>query len=873
MRLRTKLLRGACAFAAITSGATGVAYAQATGGEEPTVLSDIVVTARKREESLQSVPVAVTTQTSEQLEQQRITQPTDLGRVVPSLEIRVGSGSANSALIALRGQVAGDTLLGISQPVGLYEDNVNIPHPFGANNAFFDVARVEVLKGPQGTLYGRNTTGGAINIITRNADYSGVHGYVEGEIGNFDQRRAAAAVNVPILADVLSARLAYQYWKKDGYGRSRITGQTFGDDKDDHLARLSLRFDPASNLSATLKAEYGKADHNGAMLANRSLANPADLPASAAAGAASLRTNTFISAALWSDYRRYAPLVRNGFFGNAAALGQVLAAGQAVLAPCIGGSIYENCSSSIQFDRLKTWHGVLDVNWDVTETVRLRSITGVHHFDNHKWFDLDSVQPQILEVGFGRGGGVPAPNIANYPLPYDIPSDQRSTQWSQEFNLSGTFLERLDWLVGAYGSWDEARGNQISGAFEELTAFSGQLADGRVLGEPGDDGAIGSPLQFGKDGRNDIDTWALYTQNDLRFSERVSVTFGARYTEERIGIDLADWDYFVATNSFLCHGTAANGLTRINYAPPTPGDPESCANSIFARGPNNLFSRAKFSGTSYLLSFNFQMTPDKLFYAKTARGFRGGAMGRAAAIPAAPEFAIDYELGFKGDFLDRRLRTNLSAYHTNYENKQESSLTCLGGEAPPCTTGFTTTIRNAATARIRGVELEVQAVPVEGLSIWGSGSYTDAQYLDWPGAVGGDGQSIGNAGGQVIVATPEWQANVGARYELPVGPGILGVQADYYYRSKTPLTLINNQVLVPDAVERDMQKAHNLVNGRIDYDLPDMGLRVSLWATNLTDEAYGYKGISAGYTGGVSHMVVQAPRTYGLTVRKTFGEE
>ena len=851
MELRKQLMCGAIALAASTAAGGGVAAAQAAQAapeQQATQLGEIVVTARKREESLQSVPVAVTTQTGAQLQQQRITQPTDLGRIVPSLQIRNSSGSGNSGQIALRGQYAGDSLLGISQPVGLYEDTVNIPHPFGANNAFFDLSRVEVLKGPQGTLYGRNTTGGAINVITRGADYSGYHGFVEGEVGDYNDWKVGAAVNVPIIPDKLAVRVAYQHWNRRGFGKSIVTGQHFGDDHKDDLVRLSVKFDPFSNFTGALKLEYGRADHAGAMLANRSI--PA-LPNGSA-------INSYISAALWKNTALYAPMLATNPAG-------VIAAGAAILAPCIGGSIYENCSATHQFDNLKTWHGALDWSWDINEYVRLRSITGAHFFTNTKVFDLDSVQPQILEVGFGNNGLPVAPAVRNIPLPFNLPPDQTSLQWSQEFNLTGNaFDNKLSWLVGAYGSWDKGKGSQQAGALEELTAV-----------------AAGAPLLFGHAGQlNTTETWALFTQNDFKFNDVFSVTFGVRYTEEKIGQDLADWTYSTITGNYTCNGALPNG-TVVSFAPADPHNFQGCTNNVLATGPNNLFTRAKSNGTSYLLSFNFQLTPDKLLYVKTARGFRGGAFGRSAQIPASPEIDVDYEIGFKADWLDKRLRTNAAVYQTNYDNKQVSSLSCIGGSPPPCgSAGFTTQLLNAATARIRGVELEFQAVPMQGLSIYGSGSYTDAVYVNWPNAVSGDGTPLsqagvpsGNAAGIPLAVTPTWQGSVGARYEMPFYNGVGAAQVDYNYRGSTPLTPINNQILVPDAIERDMQRAIGLLNARLEYRRDDLGLSGSVWVTNLTDEKYGYEGISAGFTGGIGHLVVQAPRMWGVTVRKTFGGE
>src|SRR5690606_18445235 len=334
------------------------------------------------------------------------------------------------------------------------------------------------------------------------------------------------------------------------------------------------------------------------------------------------------------------------------------------------------------------------------------------------------------------------------------------------------------------------------------------------------------------------------------------------------------WNYYIngsaalgyPPNTFECLGANPDG-TAARFPLPPGSDPDICAQSAIANGPNNSFSRGEFSGTSYLASFNFQVTPDHLFYVKTARGFRGGAFGRTTQVPAAPEFATDYEIGFKGDWFDRRLRTNLAIYQTNYDNKQVSTL------VPTSSGGFTTKLLNAATARIQGFEAEFQALPMEGLSIWGNLSYNKAQYVEWKNAATGSGGSIPDAGGLDIAVTPDWQGALGARYEMPIASGVGAVQVDYVYRGKTALTPINNDPALADNIERDMLDAVGLVNARLEYSLEDQGLTFAVWAANLTDEEYGLPGITSAYTGGIAHRMTEAPRTYGLTVRKTFGDE
>jgi iron complex outermembrane recepter protein len=852
----------ACAVGALSVAPAVPALAQSS------TLEEVVVTARKREESLQTVPVAVSVQTSAALQQQRITQPIDLSRVVPSLRIVSGSSSANSAQIILRGQSASDNLIGVSQPIGLYEDGVNIPHPFGSNNAFFDLQRVEVLKGPQGTLYGRNTTGGAINIITKDADFDGVHGFIEAEAGNYQDWRIAGAMNVPIIADVLAARVAVMHWNREGFGKSKYTGQRFGDEKDDHLARLSLRFEPSSTFSAKLKGEYTETHHNGQMLQNISISPIAGLV-----------NNGYLATALWANPAANRPIVRDALTAGsptqAASLAQAIAIGKPLLDACITDGPFVNCTGTPNlFDNLKTWHFVLDMNWDITENVRLRSVTGGHHFRNDKNGDLDAVQAQLLEIGYGIGGSLITPNGGELFLPrgrgLELKADQASTQWSQEFNLSGElFDDRLNWLLGAYASEDLGHGAQINAFQPEIAVVTGR------------DIGLGSHDNLNADNR----TWAVFTQNDFKLTDQLSVTLGGRYTVERLHSDLADWFYNFNTGVITCRGavvTPTGGVLAQVFVAPNQNDADSCAfGGLLTTGPDNVFSRRKFTGWSYLASANYQITPDKLVYAKIAKGFRGGAFSRAIDLMAEPEIAKDYEIGFKGDWLDHRLRTNIALYRTDYTNKQVSIQICSATGVPPvggsCPlgTGFSTIVRNAAAARLKGIEGEITFRPIDALTINASAAATRSIFTDWPGAVSGEGAPLGNAKGLPatggVYAPPNWQGAIGARYEFDVGEGLLGLNLDYAYRGRISVNSINNQAQVPDALELKVMHSVGLLNGRIDYKLPN-GFEAAVWATNLTNKTWGYMGISANFTAGVGHRVMQAPRMYGITIKKSFGE-
>jgi iron complex outermembrane receptor protein len=903
MNLRVSLFAGAAALASLgLAQPAAAAAADTTATARSNTIEEVVITARKQAENLQKVPISVTAQNAVQLQQKRIVEGADLTRIVPSLwSPNSDFGDANSFRIALRGQVASDVGLGVGPAVGLYEDNVNIAHTVGSNSAFFDLDRVEVLRGPQGTLYGRNTTGGAVNIISRTADFEGAHGYIDGDFGNYQQVKISGAVNLPVVPDMLAVRVAFQRWSQDGYVRSRVTGQRFGNEHDDFFTRASIRFDPSSNFTMVLKGDYGIANRTASPQSARLVTNPVGNLnlASPSFNPIGVYTNQAVS----SNYNLYAPLWLQGVLGNPAALAQVVAAGKAITDPCVGGSYFSNCEGTHSYDDFKYRHAVLDWKWDINDKVSLRSISGYHGFTVRHVYGFGSLQSQNLVVGLGSAGtgglvpeGLQGVGGAPYALPFPLKDDEEDRFLSQEFNLTGKLLDdKLNWLVGAYGSWDKGHASSAhSSAPALIGALTGFFASGSFT-------APGDPDIGMTDALSNTDkTYSLFTQEEYHFNDKVSLTLGGRVTKVRVGEVLSIWDYFnnadggfspgpslitakpadalgpaiagpVPGLRYVCHGVAANGVTPVNYAPPVANNPDSCANSVYSSGPNNAFSTQRATGWSYLASLNFELSDDVLAYVKTARGFRGGAFGRSQQVPAKPETDTDYEVGLKGDFLEHRLRIDLAAYQTNYRNKQVILQTCSDGSAPPCAGGNTTTIlRNAANLRIRGVELDWQAAPVEGLSLFGTASWTQPRYVKYPNALDTYGQPIGSGAGLNPGDVPTWQTDTGARYEFPVGPGVVAIQGDYSWRSKLPLNRLNNDYLQPLALNIASRKAVGLINGRIEYRDAPLGLTVAVWGTNLANKTWFLPGLVSGYDG-VATVVTQSPREFGIELRKSFG--
>ena len=825
----TTALLSTAAIAALALAATGrVGTARAADATADAVNSAggsdvgaVVVTARKRSENIQRVPLAVTAQTGRQLEQQGVRQTTDLTRVVPSLTVALSLAQNTGAVFSLRGQVAADPLLTTSQAVGLYLDTLNVPHPDGLQGSFFDIDRVEVLKGPQGTLYGRNTTGGAVNIITRGADYNGFHGFVMAEGGNLSDFKGAGAINIPLITDKLAVRLAYQHWQRSGFGRSIVNGERLGADHDDDIVRLSVRFDPAQNFHSSTKFEYSRFNQHGVLM------TLVALPAGSAAG--------IEAAAELGPFLDFTPANPCGSFSCAA-----LGAGSTALNAVLNNqNMFENSNNARMVSQVYTLHGVEDLTWDITDSFRARSISGFHRVSDFQTLDLDATQFQVLEIGAGTDhDGVQPVRPPAYPYRH-IPENLIDS-WSQEVDFSGKLFDRVDWLVGAYGSWETGQGG------EPFVAFG-------VLSQ-----TFGNPVVT--TGTNDTkatsQTWAIYTQEDFHLTDALSLTAGLRYTQEQStnAARLFSW----VNGVFTCNppDRAPAGFFL------APGNnPDNCPTSTDLGLP----SRESAVGTSYLFSINYQITPDILVYAKTARGFRGGALQpRSPSLPpVAPEIAVDYELGFKTEFFDHRLRLNLAAYETNYKNKQENVIVAAFG-------GSTTILFNAATARIQGFEAEATLHPAAGLSVYGNMTYLRGKYLNFTKALNPEGSPIDASGMPFL--DPTWRYSIGGRYEHDLGPGKIAGELDWTWRSHNNLSPLHIDPLFSVDLQRQLNSSIGLLNARVEYNIQDLGLSFAFFATNLLDKHYQTQALLSGPLG-IGTAQTQEPRMWGFSVVKRFGAE
>lgn len=343
-----RLVKCALMAGAALSAMSTAAYAQ-TASEQTTVVEDIIVTARRTEESAQKTPLALTAFSGESLERTGAQQVTDLQGAVPNLNLVQGRGSSNSTNIYIRGIGQPDSLQTFDPAVGVYVDDVYYSRIRGTQFDLLDLERVEILRGPQGTLYGKNTIGGAMKLLSRrpNQEFRARGSVAYGE---FDQLEAQAAVSGPV-SDNLALGLSLLHSSRDGYVTNPDTGQKYND-KNSNAVRASLAWDPASNFRIDLNADYSKDDAGMTVgQAQNSLTNLLGAPA----------YTVPVPTPKYDFHTRTTPGLPNE-------------------------------------TRLETWGTALRMAWDLSDSLTLKSITSYRNLKTHDYIDFDATELEIADA-------------------------------------------------------------------------------------------------------------------------------------------------------------------------------------------------------------------------------------------------------------------------------------------------------------------------------------------------------------------------------------------------------------------------------------------------------------------------------------------
>ncbi|MFN4287967.1 MAG: TonB-dependent receptor [Brevundimonas sp.] len=852
MRLSRRLQYTASAVV-IAAFAAGAAQAQ----DGPTTVDEIVITAQKREQNLQDVPIVVTTLSQELLEGAGVRDIKDMQILTPGLTVTSTSNETiTTARIRGVGTVGDNP--GLESSVGVVIDGIYRPRNGVGFGDLGELSRIEILKGPQGTLFGKNTSSGVINIISEAPSFSfGANAELTG--GNYDLWGFNASVTGP-LAENLAGRLYFGRRERGGF-YNVDTGdgpRTLTEDQtqDFFTLRGQLLFLPSDTASFRLIADYTRRDEF-------------------CCGAAQIRvgpTFGFINAL--SVGTGQAPPVTGSGFGPAPGYDFVP----------FNRTSYANRDTNQQV----TDQGVsLEANFDIDGwNATITSVTGLRSWESVNAMDIDYTGADILY----------RPNDGNFGFAID--------QFSQEFRLAGA-TDRLDWLVGVFYAREDIdrRDSYNFGAdynpylsfllTATVPAMFGGPNPGRLrcftdpagynpacpagLAPPNPAAPIFITGQGVRDRyQQESTTFAIFTNNSFRITDQLEATLGLRWTRDEKELDVQQRN--VNGNGAACAGALANQANP-NPALRTPAAALGAiclpwANPFFTnRNLTESFSEDAFSGTFKL---SYRLSPELMIYGSYARGYKGAGYNldrvQTGVTPEASLFfpaetADSWELGFKSTLMNGTLLFNATAFWQTFSDFQLN--TFLG-------TAFV--VESIPEVESRGVDIEtIWFTPVQGLTFQGGVSYTDTTYGNFTAADLQNPARFGPLsllpGGRMSFA-PEWSVSGALNYDRSLGMGLRGgfsLAAKYTSEYNTG----------SDLLPAKMQEAMTLVNGRLTIGSDDGRWALDLWGQNLTDVEYyqvvfnaplqGTAFASIPYNPATDTQTYNAylgqPRTWGVTLR------
>lgn len=856
---QTRFIMATCSALALTLGLGGLASVQAQEADTEDV-TVITVTAQKREQSLQDVPIVVTTLPAKLLQDAGVRDIKDMQVLTPGLTV---TSTQNETLTTARIRgvgTVGDNP-GIESSVGVVIDGVYRPRNGVGFGDLGELSRIEVLKGPQGTLFGKNTSAGVINILSKEPDFF-FGAEAEATVGNFDARGFSAAVTGPLAGDQVAGRLYVAKRQRDGFydvktgvGPRRLTEDAT---QDFSTVRGQLLFTPSERTKIRVIGDYSRrSEYCCAVVQTRS--------------------------------------------GPTAQIINALTAGQGIAATADPEArvAYANRDTA---QRITDAGVTIEVNQqlDAFGGATLTSVTGIRNWKNVNGQDIDYTGADIL---YRNDNG-------DFSAEFDT--------FSQEIRLAGG-NERLNWLIGAFYSDEDLKRKDSYVYGSQYETYLSLVLSATLLGQanatplfvsaltgraPGTSFAAGQQAldQY----KQNAESLALFTNNSYKFTERFEVTLGLRYTQETkkvsayytnsdggIGCASALGVYQQAGTLYALNGgnaaaaiaAGANpywiGAIAANGGPTLAGN--LCtfwANPAYNnRALSEKVTEREWSGTlkgSYRFSDNF------MAYASYARGYKGGGynLDRATtgltpdpSLYFKPETVDSYEVGVKSNFYNNRLILNLSVFDQTYHDFQLN--TFLG-------TAFV--VESIPELTSRGVDADIYwNTPIRGLSLQGGIAYAKTEFGDFTASDLSNPARFPQLsllpGAQMSFA-PEWTASAAVTWSRNISDnlrGLINLSAKYSDDYNTG----------SDLLPFKMQEAYTLVNLRLGIGAPDQRWMLELWGQNLTDEAYKQVVINAPMQGNGFQSTVQPngtyynaaldtntydafmgqPRTYGVTLR------
>lgn len=700
----------------------------------PATGDEIIVTARRRAENLQDVPISITAVSGEELAARGVRDALDLQYQTPSLSVTGTGPNKYNVAYAIRGQRSGEFQLLTDPAVGTYFAEVVMPRTYGFGTAFYDLQNVQVLKGVQGTLFGRNMTGGAVLVEPNHPDARGFGAEARVQYGNYDLIDLYGMMNVPIVADVLAVRAAATFRDRRGYTTDVSSGRDY-DDQHYHGFRASAEL-TLDRLTSFLVFDYLNQNEHGSgnKLLGYSLTDPVN--------------------------------------GGATVIAQQI--GAAAFFPSAGGVPMEPL--------IDLFNGALDIGprevdyGDFGEGPLYATALGQPGVRIKNWGITNKTSLEVGEVTFK--------NILSYrEASLDIVADLDGSpttliqsrqiaeprQVSEEFQMQGTpFGRHFDFTLGAYYFREWGEDGQTSSNFPQLTAI------GFASAIPGlAEFYLAQPAEFYNQNQvadTEASSWAVYMAGTLRLGDELSLSGGVRYNNDYRQVT---WNPYYT--SLTIPGTPVvapcyfNGVATLTR--------EACFQT----------RELKNDSVTWDITAQWQPSSDLTAYVATRKGYRSGgfslrATTDATAVPFQPEFVREHEVGLKADFPipGGSVRTNIAAFYQNYTNVQKQNAVLVNGQVG-------TIIQNTAKQRNYGGEFEASLQLDNGLSASMFYSYVKNEIIS--GTNGGfpmqgipSHQLGGNVTYEADIGAGTLNANVNAAYRSNVQLDefdVLGLQKGY----------------------------------------------------------------------------------------------
>jgi outer membrane receptor protein involved in Fe transport len=856
------------------SALTAPAYAQDAETDGPEIRDEkvIIVTATRRAQDVQDIPLAVTAISPQQLESQRVVNIQQIAALAPSFTASQAQLASGSVVLRVRGIGTTSNNIGFESAVGIFIDGAYQARPGVALSEFVDVERVEVLRGPQGTLFGRNTSAGALNITNVRPDVTEVGGFVNAEYGNFDEISVQGAVNLPIVKDTVAVRLTGAYRERDGFlDVADRNGNIIGDtnDVDQWLVRGQIGWDTESGLRGRIIADYSKSQ-------------------SSCCGAIELYQTPLVTGGVYGAVG----LGANG--GNGQPFTATAPRDQAGFERAMDNRVVSaNFAPEADVDN----YGITgELEFPISENADLIFIGSYRKYESFERYDSDFTGNDIFDVD---------------GLNLEIDN------WTAELRLQGeAFGGKLNYMVGGFYSdeqIDQSVSFSLGADYGENVGALLRVPTGGVLGANPLSVFTGGLDPAGSSNTNrfqqDAKSYAIFTHNSFEIADGLELTLGARYSWEEKSGGFTQ----TALNNRICPAIvgsvqagavpaalagAAVQLGCFGFAAPVDL-PQATApgaqNAVFrALLPRTFQSDFEDEELIYTAKLGYEISPFVSSYASFTHGYKAGGINldtTAAVNGADPTFLSEevdaWEIGVKGQTPNGALTVNVAAFYEEFTNFQVLEFTG---------TAFQTF--NVPVAETKGVEIESLLRVNDELSFNIAATVLEASYPD---------DCAGDQTNNVIVAAlcgydltnaPQVVALFGALWEKPISDSVeffatgqIRMESD----QRTSTQALDTAAISPEFIAAnggvsgalevardrglivaDIQDGKAFVNLRAGLRFGDGAYAIEGWVNNLTDEVV--RGVTfnttlrggGGFEGRSRSAFTLPPRQYGVTLRARF---